>query len=88
MIAQQPDWRWGIRGGSSTSDQNGNLIREAVDDMAVDAQGNTYIVSEVGGGIGLQGPTLSGAGPLPFYGQHDHSTALLLASYDCEGNYR
>src|SRR5690554_1409707 len=88
MTAQQPDWQWGIRGGSATVDQNGIPIRETVDDMAVDAEGNTYIVSRVGGGPGLQGPTLSGAGPLPFYGQHDHSRALLLASYDCEGNYR
>jgi|LSQX01.2.fsa_nt_gb hypothetical protein len=88
MTAQQPDWQWGIRGGSATVDQNGIPIRETVDDMAVDAQGNTYIVSRVGGGPGLQGPTLSGAGPLPFHGQHNHSRALLLASYDCQGNYR
>ena len=88
-MAQQPDWQWGKRGGSATSNQNGIPIRETVDDMAVDAQGNTYIVSAVGGGPGLQGPTLSGTtGPLPFYGQNDHSRAVLLASYDCQGNYR
>lgn len=89
LMAQQADWQWAKRGGSGTSSLNGTPIREEIDDMAVDKEGNIYIVSRVGGGPGMQGPTLSGvAAPLNFYGERNGSLALLLASYDCQGNYR
>lgn len=87
--AQQQGWQWGIRGGSVTTNGNNVPITETVDDMAVDEQGNTYIVSTMGGGIGRQGGTLSGmGGNLPFYGETDNSKAIVLVSYDCNGDYR
>ncbi|RYD96618.1 MAG: T9SS type A sorting domain-containing protein [Sphingobacteriales bacterium] len=77
----QPQWHWGLRGGSS-----GNTINptpgESVVDMATDAHGNVYFIAMVKADAAA---TISGYnGPVSNYGADD----ILLASYDCAGNYR
>lgn len=89
LMAQQPDWKWGVRGGSEGYNPNGTPFYETAEDMAVDADGNVYVVSTLGGGMGKRGPTLSGVpNNLPFYGEQSRDRGILLASYDCDGNYR
>ena len=71
-------WNWGIKGGSSTAGQTG---KENIIDMATDQNGNVYFIASVKG----PGATLGSSNiPLTYYGYDD----ILLASYDCEGNYR
>ena len=89
LMAQQPEWKWGIRGGSEGYNESGSSFYETAEDMAIDPEGNVYVVSSLGGGLGRRGPTLSGVpGNLPFYGEKSGFRGIVLASYDCEGNYR
>src|SRR5690554_4061891 len=89
LLAQQPDWKWGIRGGSEGYNQNGSSFYETAEDMAIDPEGNVYVVSSLGGGLGKKGPTISGwPTNLHFYGEESGRRGILLASYDSDGNYR
>lgn len=73
-------WNWGIKGGSSTAGQSGSAIENIVD-MTTDQNGNVYFVALVKG----PGATLGNTNiPLTYYGGAD----ILLAKYDCEGNYK
>ena len=78
FIHAQSDWQWGISGGSFTDIPNS----ENIESLAVDADGNVFFVASVGpNNLVLDGM------PQNFYG---NATTInqLIASYDCEGNYR
>lgn len=85
----QSDWQWGIRGGSSTNEFNGDAFEETVVDMATDPNGNVYIISTVGGNnLDVQGQTYIFHHTYGFAGPADDDHAGLIVSYDCDGNYR
>jgi hypothetical protein len=79
FTAQAQDWRWGAKGGSSSSSGTGGSDEEA-DEMAVDKDGNVYILSVT------EGPTNLNANGNPLNGYNNED--VMLASFDCNGNHR
>lgn len=78
--AQQAQWNWGVRAGAGSNGPNIYPV-ETVWDMATDKNGNVYYLGRVKADLA----SLSGlSGMVSLYGYDD----ILLASYDCEGNYR
>lgn len=79
-FSQSPQWNWGVRAGAGSNGPNIYPV-ETIWDMVTDKNGNVYYLGRVKADLA----SLSGtSGMIPLYGYDD----ILLASYDCEGNYR
>lgn len=77
IAAYSQSFRWGERGGSTQSASDAQV--ETIHDMAVDRNGNVYVLSRVyKTDISVGGQTIEG------YGARD----ILLSSFDCYGNFR
>lgn len=77
-LFSQPDWQWGISGGSFTSITND----EEVESITTNPQGNVFFIASVG----HSNLTLDGI-PQDFQG-NNNTINQLIGSFDCEGNYR
>src|SRR5688572_13130720 len=78
LSAQAQSWQWGARGGSSGNTSTDD--EEFVKDIAVDKNGNIYVLANAGSqtGINIAGQAKTGMG------RED----IVLASFRCNGTLR
>ncbi|GLB50810.1 T9SS type A sorting domain-containing protein [Neptunitalea lumnitzerae] len=80
---QAQDWQWIQRGGSYTNFVNNLQYFEAVIDIKIDSDNNSYILSS----IGHSQPDIAG-NPVNFYGSNTANPDFVLASFSCDGTFR
>ena len=77
----QTEWQWATRGGSGSGSQD-NTYHEKVVDIAVDKDGNSFVVSS----INVSNPDIADQ-PVTVYSDPYYND-IALAAFDCSGNYQ